>query len=362
MQTEVLAVPPDGIALRAIAPLVAGVIDGDPDTLITGVSSIEDAEHGDIVFAESQRYLAQAARSRASAVVCAVDAAAPSKPLIKVENPRLAFARILDIFAAHASVPEGIDARAVVGRDVVLGEGVGIGPLAVIGDGVRLGDRVSIGAGCCVGDGCALGDDTYLHSNVTLYAGCRLGARVIVHSGAVIGSDGFGYIQIGNKSEKVPHIGTVELGDDVEIGANTTIDRAKTGVTTIGARTKVDNLVHIAHNVQIGSDCIVVALVGIAGSTQIGRGVILAGQAGVKDHVTIGDGAMVLGRAGVIGDVPSGGVYSGFPARPHKARMRSDAAAIHLPEYARRIKDLEARNDALLARVESLERALGAGE
>lgn len=350
------------ITLRAIAQHVCGVVDGDEQTPITGVSSIEDAEEGDLVFAENARFLAQANRSRASAIMAAATSARSAKPLVRVENPRLAFSQVLGLFSAAAPAPVGVHALALVADDARIGADASIGPFAVIGAGATIGDRATIGAGCFVGEGCAVGEETLLHPNVTLLGACRLGSRVIVHSGAVVGADGFGYVRVGDRSEKVPHVGTVVVGDDVEIGANTTIDRAKTGVTSIGERTKIDNLVHIAHNVQIGADCIVVAQVGVAGSAVIGRGAVLAGQAGIRDHVTIGDGAMVLAQAGIIGDVPARAVYSGYPALPHRERMRVEAASVHLPEYARRIRELEARNAALAARIEALERSIAGAE
>lgn len=358
MQSETAPTPPGSRALRDIAASLAGVVEGDASVEICGVSSIEDADEGDLVFAESARFLALAERSQASAIIVALDAPPCRKPLIRVENPRLAFSQALALFAYHPPASPGIHPTAVVGEDVEIGEGVSVGPCAVIGTGVRLGERAVVGAGCFIGDACVLGEDTLLDPNVTIMSRCRLGARVIVHSGAVIGADGFGYVRVGDRNEKVPHVGVVHIGDDVEVGANTTIDRAKTGVTEIGARTKIDNLVHVAHNVQVGPDCIVVAQVGIAGSARIGRGAVLAGQAGIKDHITIGDGAVVLAQAGAISSVPARAVYSGYPALPHRERMRIEAATVHLPEYARRLREIEARNAELLSRIETLERTL----
>jgi UDP-3-O-[3-hydroxymyristoyl] glucosamine N-acyltransferase len=213
-----------------------------------------------------------------------------------------------------------------------------------------------IGAGAFVGDNCEIGDGCILRPNTTLYHGTRLGRRVIVHSGAVLGADGFGYMRIGDDCYKIPQIGIVVIEDDVEIGAHSAVDRAKTGTTVIGARTKIDNLVHVAHNCKIGSDCILVAQVGIAGSAHVGRGVVFAGQAGMGDHATVGDGAMVLGRGGVIGNVPAGATVSGFPARNHRDKLRQEAEVARLPGTSKRIRMLEKANADLAARNERLER------
>jgi len=343
------------LTVEELAQRVEGALEGNGDALILGASSIEEAEFGDIVFAENARRLSEAEKSRASAIIAFLDATTPDKPLIKVDNPRHAFAKILELFAPRLNAQPGIHPTAILGQNVQLGEGVSIGPRVIIGDHTRIGDRTTLLASVCVGENCQIGQDCVLYPNVTLYPGSILRNRVIVHSGTVLGADGFGYMRIGDHCYKIPQIGVVEIEDDVEIGANCTIDRAKTGSTIIGARTKIDNLVHIAHNVKVGPDCIIVAQVGVAGSSQLGRGVTLAGQAGIKDHVTIGDGAVVLAQAGLFGDVAPGEVVSGYPARPHRERLRQDAAAANLPEYVKRIRALEKANAELTARNERLE-------
>jgi UDP-3-O-[3-hydroxymyristoyl] glucosamine N-acyltransferase len=337
------------LTVRELAKRVAGNVEGDDKALIVGVSSIEEAESGDIVFAENDRFLSQAEKSNASAIIAFLDATTPDKPLIKVDNPRYAFVKILELFAPKLSATAGIHPTAVVGESMDLGVGASIGANVFIGDKVKIGARTIVLPGAFIGECCELGEDCIIYPNVTINHKSLIGNRVKIHSGTVIGADGFGYTRVGDKCYKVPQIGIVEIEDDVEIGANCTIDRSKTGSTTIGARTKIDNLVHVAHNVKIGTDCILVAQVGVAGSVQLGKGVVLAGQAGIKDHTTIGDGAMVMAQAGLFGDVAAGEVVSGYPARPHRERLRQDAHSANLPEYVKRLRHLEKRNAELSA-------------
>ncbi|MBM3494946.1 MAG: UDP-3-O-(3-hydroxymyristoyl)glucosamine N-acyltransferase, partial [Armatimonadetes bacterium] len=247
--------PARALTVGEIAAAVGGVVAGDSAVPILGVAAVSEAEHGDIVFAESQRYLGEAERSRASAVVASLDAAHSGKPLIRVENPRYAFARILSLFSPTTARTAGVDPSALIGSGARVSPTATVGPLAVVGENAEIGEGTAVLAGCRIGDGVRIGDGCVLHPNVVVYADCTLGSRVVVHAGAVIGSDGFGFVRIGDRAHKVPHVGIVEIEDDVEIGANTTIDRAKTGSTVVGARTKIDNLVQIAHNVKIGPDC-----------------------------------------------------------------------------------------------------------
>jgi len=341
-----------------VAEIIHGDLEGDGDVTIGGVASIKDAEDGDIVFAENPRFLSEAARSKASAVIAFLDAVTPDKPLIKVENPRFAFAQILDLFAVRVAPPVGIHPTAVIGKDTVIPPSASVGPFVQIGDRTVVGDRAIIMASCAIGEDVTIGEDCILYPHVVLYSNTMLGARVILHAGAVIGADGFGYVRLGDRFHKVPHVGNVVIHDDVEIGALTTVDRAKTGSTVIGPRTKIDNLVQIAHNVQIGADTVIAAMTGIAGSAVIGNNVSVAGQVGIKDHVTVGDGAVLLGQAGVWGDVPPGGIYSGCPARPHRERVRQEAVTARGPELLRRLRALEEANAALLRRIKEMEEAL----
>ncbi len=353
-----IPVRPRTVAELAVS--VSGAVEGDDAAVIHGGASIEDAEVGDVVFAENARFLSQAEKSRASAIVAFLEATTPDKPLIKVDNPRYAFIKILELFRPKLHAKPGVHPTAILGERLVSGADLSIGAHVVIGDNARIGDGCVIFPGCVVGDDCVLGANCVLYPNVTLYHGCVLGDRVVLHSGVVIGADGFGYMRIGGEIIKVPQIGIVEIGDDVEIGSNTTVDRAKTGSTFIGARTKIDNLVQIAHNVKIGEDCIVVAQAGVAGSCELRRGSMVAGQAGLKDHTVIGEGAIVLAQAGVFGDVAPGEVVSGYPARPHRDRLRQDAAASKLPGYLQRIRQLEKANSDLEFRCLRLEQAVNA--
>jgi UDP-3-O-[3-hydroxymyristoyl] glucosamine N-acyltransferase len=323
------------------------------ETIITGAASVEEAGPGDLVFAESPRFLASALRSHASAVLTSSQLAEPSaaKPLVLVSDPRLAFVQVLEMFAPPLSAPPGIDPTAKIGAGTVVGAEVRIGAYVTIGEGVTLGDRVALMAGTRVGNGCVIGEDTLLYPNVVFYPYVRVGKRCIFHSGSIIGADGFGYVPVGYALKKVPQLGVVEIGDEVEVGANSCIDRAKTGATVIGSGTKIDNLVHVAHNVRIGQSCLLIAQVGIAGSTTLGNGVIMAGQSGVRDNVTLGDGVRVSARGGVIGNVPPGTTVSGFPARPHQEKMREFAAAAALPDYIKRVRALEKRLEELEARL-----------
>ncbi|HOK53921.1 MAG TPA: UDP-3-O-(3-hydroxymyristoyl)glucosamine N-acyltransferase, partial [Armatimonadota bacterium] len=321
-----------GIIVQELADAVGGVLFGSGDILITGAASVNDAGPGDIVLAENEKYLAAARSSQATAVVVPEASSCDGKVVIQVENPRQAFSTILGLLASQLGVPSpGIDPSCRIGERVKYGQSISIGYGCYIGDDVTIGDGTIIHPLVYIGDGVRIGDNTVIHPNVTVYPGCEIGARVVIHAGTVIGSDGFGYIPVGSKQCKVPQIGNVTIEDDVEIGSNTSIDRAKTGTTRIGSGTKIDNLVHIAHNVKIGSGCLIVAQVGVAGSSEIGNCVTMAGQSGAKDHVHIDDGVVVAARAGVIGNLTKG-VYSGFPARPHKEAMRAQAAYLRLPE------------------------------
>lgn len=346
------------MTVNELAEFVDGLVAGDGTVKIGGVAAIKDAEDGDIVFAENARFLSEAARSRASAVVAFLDAVSPDKPLIRVKNPRYAFAQILDLFAPRLAPPQGIHPTAVIGKDTVIPPSASIGPNVSVGDRTVIGERTVVLANCSIGEDVVIGTDCVLYPNVVLYPNTELRDRVVVHAGTVIGADGFGYMRIGDRLHKVPHIGSVLIHDDVEIGANVTIDRGKTGATTIGPRTKIDNLVQIAHNVQIGADTVIASMVGIAGSAVIGDGVTIAGQVGVRDHIVVGDGSVLLGQAGVWSNVGPGQMVSGCPALPHRERLRHEAAVARGPETLRTVQRLVQENAVLRDRIEALEKAL----
>ncbi len=332
--------------LREIADLVNGILLGDGDIEITGVTNIEDAGAADIVFAVPP-HLDKAALSSAAAVIIPNTVTDFSKPAIRVENPRVAFTELLKIYTPDILVEPGIHGAAVVGKDVSLGKNVAIMAYAVIADGAEIGDNTIIYPHTYIGTKVKIGSDSIVYPNVTVREYCHIGKGVILHSGAVIGSDGFGFITVEGRHQKVPQVGNVIIEDDVEIGANTTIDRATTGSTIVKQGTKLDNLVHLAHNVVVGENCFFVAQAGIAGSVKIGNNVTFAGQTGCAGHVTIGDNSVFAARAAVIGNVPPGSFYAGFPARPHKEWLRGEAGIHKVPDLIKKVRDLEKRLAAI---------------
>lgn len=341
------------LTVAELASFLGGALEGSGETIITGAASVDEAVEGDVVFAEDAKFFRKAVASRADCIITCPDVgeSPANKSVIRVPDAARAFIEVLRLFAEPEAVPTvGIGPGAVVASDAEIGSDVAVGANCYIGKAARVGDRCVLFPNVYVGDGVQIGEDSVLHPGVVVYQGCRLGRRVILHAGVVIGCDGFGYVARPEGLLKFPHIGTVEIGDDVEIGANSTVDRAKTGATIIGKGTKIDNLVHIAHNVRIGANCVIVALSGVAGSVEIGEWVTLAAQTGVKDHVRIGDRCVVAARAGVIGDLPDGSVVSGFPARDHAAEKRVEAARLHLPDILRRLRVLEHEIEELRAK------------
>lgn len=328
--------------LREIADLVEGEVLGEGNPTIDGVTNIEDAGPADITFAVPP-HIEKAAGSKAAAVIVPADVTDFPKPAIRVANPRIAFTKVLEIFTPPPQVERGVHPAAVVGRNVRLGQNVAIMACAVIADDAVIGDNVVIYPHCYVGRGATVGGDSILYPNVTVNADCRLGSRVIIQSGAVVGSDGFGFVTVGGRHHKVPQVGNVVIEDDVEIGANASIDRATTGSTIVRRGTKIDNLVHLAHNVVIGENCFLVAFTGIAGSTKVGNNVTFAGQSGAVGHITIGDNCTFAGRAGAASDVPANSFYAGFPARPHREWLRAEAGMRKMPELLKKIQAMETR-------------------
>ncbi|MBN2231365.1 MAG: UDP-3-O-(3-hydroxymyristoyl)glucosamine N-acyltransferase [Deltaproteobacteria bacterium] len=334
---------PRELPLDEIAALVDGRIVGLGSVIVTGVSSLEDAGPDDLAYVAGRRHVDAARKSAAGALVVEQPLADLDKPQVVTEHAALAFARITAHFFVAPRRDYGIDPGCVMGEAVILGAGVTIRPRVTVGDRVTIGDRVTLFPGVVVGDDVVIGDDTVMYPNVTIGDGSRIGARVIVHAGTVIGSDGFGYVQHEGRHWKVPQLGIVVIEDDVELGANVTIDRATFGRTVIGRGTKVDNLVQVGHNVVVGEHCIIVAQVGIAGSTKLGSHVMVGGQAGLSGHLEIGSRAMIAARAGVAHDLAAGRVVSGAPAMDHTTFLRAQGVFSRLPEMRRRLQDMERR-------------------
>lgn len=337
---------PPRLTAAEIAEKLAGEVDGDPAVEVRGVAGIREAGPGEASFIAGRRYAKYAAGTRAAVVLVPADwqAECPAT-LIRVEDPEAAFSRLAAFFAPPEAVPEpGIHSTALVAPEAVLGENVSIGPYVVVEKEARIGDNTVIMAFGYVGRGVVVGAACRFYPHVSIRERVRIGDRVIIHNGTVIGSDGFGY-RVDEKGvrHKIPQTGIVIIGDDVEIGANVTVDRARYGATRIGNGVKIDNLVQIAHNVLVGDHAVIVAQVGIAGSSVIGSRAVLAGQAGVAGHLTVGEGAIVGGQAGVTKDVPPGTFVSGYPAASHEKATRIQALLHRLPELRERVLRLENR-------------------
>ena len=334
--------------LSELAAELGGEVVGDGSVVLRGVAGIREAMPGDVTFLANRRYDAHLRETRASAVICARDQADAGRPLLRVDNPYLAFQRAVRIFRPdHYRPAPGIHPTACVAADATLGREVAIGPHCIVESGARIGDRVVLMGGCYVGHGATIGEDGYLYPRVVIREDCTLGDRCVLHPGVVVGSDGFGFAFDAGRYHKVPQVGTVVIGDDVEIGANTTIDRATTHSTRIGEGTKIDNLVQIGHNVVVGRHCIIVAQVGVSGSTELEDYVTLGGQAGLVGHIKIGKGAMVGAQSGVTKSVAADTTVTGYPATLHSAWKRLQAFIHRLPDLFQRTRDLEERIAAL---------------
>jgi len=331
-----------------IAEIVKGRIVGDPDRIISGVSGIRDAKITDLSFVGSKRYEKQLADTAAGIVLVCADLASAStenRTLIICDNVDYAFSVVISLFAEEPPKwPVGIHPSAVVSPKAVIGQGVSINANAVIEDGAQIGDGAVIGAGCYIGHDAKVGAGSLLYPNVTVMYRCIVGRKAVIHPGVVIGGDGFGFVPGPQGLVKVPQTGIVQIDDDVEIGANTTIDRARFGKTWIKSNVKIDNQVMIAHNVVIGESSILVAQCGIAGSAELGRGVVLAAKSGVNGHITLGDGVQVAGTSGVVKSLPAGAIALGTPAESQREFM----ARYSLPS----------RFEKLKAKVEKLESEL----
>ncbi|MCX5891933.1 MAG: UDP-3-O-(3-hydroxymyristoyl)glucosamine N-acyltransferase [Deltaproteobacteria bacterium] len=338
--------------LGELAALLQGEVKGPPDLEIEGLAAVEDAGPREITFIAQKRYARLAGHSQAGAFIVAPDLADLARPLIIVPHPYLAYARVAALFAPARRRWSGISDQAYLGRDLTLGREVSIAPLAFIGDRVRLDDGVTVMPGCFLGDEVHVGAGSLIYPNVTILERCQVGQRCIIHSGTVIGADGFGFVPTPAGNEKIPQLGTVVIEDDVEIGANCTIDRGALGETRLGRGVKIDNLVHLAHNVTVGEHSLLVAQVGVSGSTKLGRRVILAGQVGLVGHIELGDGVRVGAQSGLNHSVPAGQDVSGSPAFPHKQWLQSIAHIPKLPDLYRRLKRVEKQLAELAARLD----------
>ncbi len=334
-----------------IAEAIQGEVIGDGSTKLTGFAPADSARPGDLTFAEKSSYLAVAEKSQASAILVTRDCTSSIKVLIRVPNPRVAMSKVLPLFFPEDSAHPGIDPSAVIAGSAK------VDPTAQIGPGCVVGDRVKIGARCVLHGGnhircdSQLDDDVILHPNVVIYPKTRVGNRVIIHAGTVIGSDGYGYVFDEGRHRKIPQVGQVIIHDDVEIGANVTIDRGALGPTVIGQGSKIDNLVHVAHNVSIGRHCLIMGQCGFAGSTQLGDYCVVASQSGIAGHLKLGAQATVGAKSGVMRDIPDKGVVLGIPAQPDKQTKRQWIALQQLPDLLKQIRELKIEVAKLSAKV-----------
>ena len=338
------------LTLESLAHDLGGRVSGDGSVVIAGVGGIEEAKEGDITFVISEKFIPLLNKTKASAAVVPQEIADVSLPLLIVPNPLLAIAKILTLFTQGPYVSGGISDKAEVSPSAEVSEAATIHPFVFIGDGAQIASRVTIYPGVSIGPQVHIGEDSVIYPNVTIYPRCILGKRVIVHAGAVIGADGFGFVKDGEDNVRIPQVGIVEIEDDVEIGANCCLDRATFGKTLVKRGVKIDNLVQIAHNVQIGEHSIIVAQVGISGSTKLGKHVTLAGQVGLVDHIEIGDNVMVGAQSGITKDVPPNQIVLGSPHLPHRQFLR--VAAVWA-----RLRKMKTELDLLRKRVEELEKS-----
>ncbi len=344
-------------SLDEIANLVQGVVLGNEKIIISSISPIDNITTGALVFADGKKNLQLAEQSQAAAILVANDTQSEIKPIIQVANPFKAFTQIINHFYPAKKPAAGIHPTASIADDVILGKNVTIGPFVIIESGVKIGDNCVIKGHVNIGADVAIGANTILHPHVTIYDRCQIGERVCIHAATVIGSDGFGYTLIDGQHVKFPHIGHVIIEDDVEIGANTAIDRASLGATVIGAGTKIDNLVQIAHSVKLGKHNIICAFTGIAGSSKSGNHVIFAANVGVSDHVCIDDRVILAARTGVAPNkhLIEGNTYFGNPARPKDKAFEQELSLVRIPAMRNQLKTLTEKVTELSKRIAECE-------
>ena len=324
-----------------LAKQLGGEVIGDGRVKITGFAPASAAREGDLTFAENEKFFTSADQSAASAILVDGDFQSANKVLIRVKNARIAFAKVLPLFFPEPKFAPGIHPTAVVDASAEIDASAHLGPHCVVGAKVKIGARTVLQGGNHIEAESILGEETRLFPNVVIYSGTRIGNRVRIHAGSVIGSDGFGYVFDSGFHRKIPQIGNVVIHDDVEIGANVTVDRGALGPTTIGKGTKIDNMVQIAHNVTIGEHCVIISQTGIAGSTKLGNYVTLAGQVGIAGHLKIGDRATIAAQSGVMNDIGEGEKVFGSPAQPDRQMKRQLISIQRLPELLKRVAELE---------------------
>jgi UDP-3-O-[3-hydroxymyristoyl] glucosamine N-acyltransferase len=330
--------------LRELAQRLGCRLEGDGEIEIVRVAGIEDAGAGELTFVANSKYLPMVATTRASAVLLREDVTAPSIAVLRAADPYLAFARAVGLFAPAWKPEPGVHSMAAVAADAMLGADVSIGAFVAIAEGVTIGERTVVFPNVTIGAGARIGADCVVHSNVSIRERVTIGDRVILQNGVVVGGDGYGFVRRGDGThEKIPQVATVVIEDDVELGANTTVDRPAVGETRIKVGTKIDNLVQIAHGVVVGRNVLMAAQVGIAGSTQIGDDVMFGGQVGVGGHLTIGRGVVAVGQSGITNSVQAGTMIGGYPAIDAREWRRAAAVFRRLPELKKRIEELEAR-------------------
>lgn len=334
--------------LQDIADRVGARLVGDPGVHISGVAGLEEAGPGQITFLGNGKSRSMLGTTHASAIVVGESIPGARQNLLVVRDPEEAFLNVTELFTPERRPSQsGIHPSATVGKNVEFGQDVTVMAHVFIGDGSRIGARTVLYPGVFLGQNVRIGEDCRLYPYSVVLDDCQIGNRVILQSGAVIGSDGFSYLTRKGTHRKIPHLGTVILEDDVEVGANSTIDRGRLAATRIGRGTKIDNLVHVGHNVQMSENCLLAAQVGLAGSVRIGPGVAFGGQSGVLEHISIGERARIAGRAGVTKDVPPKLDVSGFPARPHRESMRELASLRKFPKSIAELRNLSKRIKAL---------------
>jgi UDP-3-O-[3-hydroxymyristoyl] glucosamine N-acyltransferase len=343
---------PTELTLAQIHELVGGTLHGNGASVLSSLASLDDATPQALAFISNDK-AAKAGGIKAGGLLVHRHLPEIDVPQIVVPNPLLAFAQVAQTFFVQPPAPRGVAADVSKGTGVAIGADPSIWSFVTLGDRVTIGARVTLYPGVFIGADCAVGDDSVLYPNVVVREGCSIGARVIIHSGTVIGADGFGYVQHQGRHHKIPQLGGVTIEDDVEVGANVTIDRATLGRTIIKQGTKIDNLVQIAHNVTVGEHDIIVAQVGIAGSTTIGHHVMIGGQAGLADHLTIGDQVMIAARAGVNRNIEPNQIVSGAPIMPHETWMKAQAVIPRLPELRQLVRTLEQRMERIESRINS---------